>query len=60
MSKFGLQIDPDYRRSAERKDDLRGSVLRGLHPPEKRATTGTLFVIGLLTLMVAGTILVLL
>lgn len=54
MSKFGLQIDTNYRRGAERKDGIREALRRNLHPPEKRATTNTLFLIGLLTLAIIG------
>lgn len=52
MSKFGLQIDKTYR-PGERDVGIRRIVRNSLHPPEKRATTKTLFVIGVVTLAVA-------
>ncbi len=53
MSKFGLQIEKTYR-PGERDVDIRRALRNSLHPPEKRATTNTLFLIGLVTLAIVG------
>lgn len=52
MSKFELQIDKTYR-PGERDVGIRRAVRDSLHPPEKRATTNTLFMIGLVALAIA-------
>lgn len=53
MSKFGLEIDKTYR-PAEKDVGIRRAVRNSLHPPEKRATTNTLFLIGVVTFAIAA------
>lgn len=53
MSKLGLQIDKTYR-PGERDAGIRRALRDSLHPPEKRATTNTLFMIGVVTLAIVG------
>lgn len=53
MSKFELQIDKTHR-PGERDVDIRRALRDSLHPPEKRATTNTLFLIGVVTLAIVG------
>lgn len=52
MSKFELQIDKSHR-PGERDVGIRRALRNSLHPPEKRATTNTLLMIGLVTLAIA-------
>lgn len=53
MSKLGLEIEKTYQRPGDRNADIRRAVLDSLHPPEKRATTNTLFLIGLVALAIS-------
>lgn len=54
MSKFGITLDENYRRLSAHATDMRRTIRQTVHQPEKRATTRTLFLIGLATLLVAG------
>ena len=53
MPKFEITIDQNYRRAETEATDVRSLLRRTVHQPHKRATTRTLFLIGVATLVVA-------
>ena len=56
MPKFEITIDQRYRRQEVAATDIRSLLRRTVHQPHKRATTRTLFIIGVMALLI-GTVL---
>ena len=54
MPKFSISIDQNFRRFADTATDVRHTIRRTVHQPHRRATTRTLFLTGLLAVVVCG------
>lgn len=56
MPKFEITIDRNYRREEAEATDIRSLLRRTVHQPHKRATTRTLFAIGVAAILIGAAI----